>query len=174
MEQALATLRYTGCKLPRQSGTARALPKTPKAARLRPARIPAIAMSPAASPKGPDSLRCTPQIGRTLRRHASVPLPESRPCTLATVRLDFRSVSEESAQFSARAGATRVSRTSRPGTSGQCGTHHRLRGCVGTNERLRLTVLVPARLWPRLANPLLHTTHIVRSFRSFLAPLLYS
>ena len=160
-------MRYTGRKLSRQSGTTRALPKNEwqvwltLAARLRPARTPALAVRPAASHQCPDSL--TGQDWSETSPSRFSPAAGSRPCTLATVRLDLRSAVEDSAQTSARAGATRVPRPADPAYRSSAVR-------LGWHERpARLTVLVPARLWPHLAFPD-HRQHTlcVRSARASL------
>lgn len=61
--------------------------------------------------------------------------------------------------------------------SSRPGQRHRLRGWLSrtTSRTLRFSLQVfAARLGVRLCSPVLHTTHIVRSFRSFLAPHIYS
>ncbi len=66
------------------------------------------------------------------------PASGPHPDPLLAVRSDLRSGAEDSEPL-AGAGATAPgTRTSRPGKSGQCGTHHWRRGGVGANDRLGL------------------------------------
>lgn len=157
-----ALARSDGRKLARQSGTARALPKTPRAARLRPATAAAVWARCSACRPGQDRRhsRETDQLSLARNRSDSLSKPNwsetsasgctrncrSRPCTLAS-QFSRSALPPKTQKFWLRAGATA------PGIESSSPSSKAIGYAAGWHERpARLTVLLRPRLWPRLAN----------------------
>ena len=156
------------------------------AARLRPARTQQygarLRLSPRTSAKAVSTARFAPASQNT---PTSLTKPiwsetsasgcgrccRSRPCTHRVAALALRSAVEDSESLACAIATAPGNESSRPGQ------RHRLRGWLSrtTSRTLRFSLQVfAARLGVRLCSPVRHTTHIVRSFRSCLAPHLYS
>ena len=152
------------------------------AARLRPARTQQygarLRLSPRTSAKAVSTARFAPASQNT---PTSLTKPiwsetsasgcgrccRSRPCTHRVAALALRSAVEDSESLACAIATAPGNESSRPGQ------RHRLRGWLSrtTGEAYGARSCAPV---ASPCSPVLHTTHIVRSFRSFLAPHIYS